>query len=132
MDMKVEGGETGSAKLAGILAKMNDQGGFSVSILTDQHGFPIACSSSVEADSSRQSAVVAMVQRTAGYAAEHLRMSATDEIRMADVGGQVLVCRLFEANGHPLILAVLIPDRTKPNRRLTNEAMSAIRRSWRL
>lgn len=127
-----DSGATGSAGLAGILTRMNQDGGFSVSILTDQHGFPIASSSLVEADSTRQSAVVAMVQRTAQYAADHLEMSATEEICLSDVGGQVLVCRLFVAKDHPLILAVLMADRTKPHRRLTNGAIAAIRRSWRL
>jgi hypothetical protein len=59
-------------------------------------------------------------------------MAQTDEISLFDTKGRRLVCRPFSANGHNLILAVLVPDKQQSYRRLTNTAVNAIRKQWQL
>ncbi len=123
---------TGSSQLSKILHAMNQAGGFSVSVVTDRHGFPLASAAEPGQDPDTQSAVVALIQKTAGQAQNQLGLGQTDEISLFDNQGRRLVCRLFEANGHALILAVQIPNRHQTYRRLTNNAIRQIRRVWRL
>lgn len=124
--------QSSSTNLSELLATMNEKGSFPISVLTDRQGFPIASAASPGQDPDTQSAVVALVQKTASQASNQLGMSATDEISLYDTEGRRLVCRPFNANGHDMILAVLIPNRNQSYRRLTNQTVSAIRKSWRL
>jgi predicted regulator of Ras-like GTPase activity (Roadblock/LC7/MglB family) len=124
--------KSGSTELAKILATMNNQGGFPIAIVTDRHGFPIASAAMPGEDPEIQSAVVALVQKTASQVQNQLGMAQTDEISMFDTEGRRLVCRPFYANGHNMILAVLVPDRHQSYRRLTNTAVNAIKRQWKL
>ncbi len=124
--------KSGSTELAHLLAKMNEEGGFPIAILTDRHGFPIASAAGPEGDPDTQAAVVALVQKTAVQVRDQLRMAQTDEISLSAADGQRLVCRPFSVNGYDLILAVLVPGRQKSYRRLTSQAVTAIRRSWKL
>jgi len=124
--------QASSTNLSQLLATMNEKGRFPISVLTDRQGFPIASAASSGQDPDTQSAVVALVQKTASQASNQLGMSATDEISLYDTEGRRLVCRPFNANGHDMILAVLIPKRNQSYRRLTNQTVNAIRKSWRL
>ena len=122
----------GSARLAEVLMEMNREGDFSISILTDRQGFPIASAAQPGQDPDVQAAVVALVQKTAVQARQQLGMAQTDEISLYDADGQRLVCRPFDANGHDMILAVRIPNRHQSYRRLTNQAINQICRTWKL
>jgi predicted regulator of Ras-like GTPase activity (Roadblock/LC7/MglB family) len=124
--------KSGSAKLSELLAEMNEHGQFSISVLTDQHGFPIAAAAQPGEDAETQSAVVALVQKTAVQAHNQLGMAQTDEISLFDADGQRLVCRPFNAKGFDMILAVRIPNRNQSYRRLTNQMITAVRRIWKL
>lgn len=123
---------TGSVELSNILARMNEDGQFLISVLTDRNGFPIAAAAASGEDPNLQSAVVALVQKTAAQVQQQLQMAPTDEISIFDAQGRRLVCRPFTANEHQLILAALIPNRHQSYRRLTNTAIRAIRRQWKL
>ena len=123
---------SGSTQLAQLLAEMNKKGGFPIAVLTDRHGFPIASAAAPGEDADTQSAVVALVQKTALQAQNQLGMSQTDEISLYDTAGRRLVCRPFTVNEHNLILAVIVPRRGQSYRRLTNTAVSAIKRQWKL
>jgi predicted regulator of Ras-like GTPase activity (Roadblock/LC7/MglB family) len=124
--------KVGSTELAKLLAEMNEQGGFPIAVLTDRHGFPIASAAGPGQDPDTQSAVVALVQKTATQVRDQLGMAQTDEISLYDTKGQRLVCRPISVNSHDMILAVLVPDKEKSYRRLTNQTISAIRRLWKL
>jgi predicted regulator of Ras-like GTPase activity (Roadblock/LC7/MglB family) len=124
--------KSGSTELARLLADMNEQGKFPIAVLTDRHGFPIASAAQPGQNPDTQSAVVALVQKTATQVRDQLGMAQTDEISLYDTQGQRLVCRPISINGHDLILAVLVPDKNSSYRRLTNQAINAIRRAWKL
>ncbi len=121
-----------STELARLLATMNEKGGFPIAVLTDRHGFSIASAAAPDQDPDIQSAVVALIQKTATQVSNQLGMAQTDEISLYDTEGRRLVCRPFEANGHEMILAVLVPNKEQSYRRLTNQAVNAIRRQWKL
>lgn len=118
--------------MAQVLAKMNEMGDFPISVLTDRHGFSIASAAGSDQDTDTQAAIVALIQKTASQASNQLGFAQTDEISLYDAWGRRLVCRLFEANGHNMILTVLIRSKTQSYRRLTNQAVTSIRRQWKL
>ena len=122
----------GSSRLSEILQEMNEAGGFSIAVLTDRHGFPLASAAGQGNDAETQSAVVALIQKTASQATSQMGIGQTDEITLFDNEGNRLVCRPFDVNGHQLILAVRIDDRHKAYRRLTNQAIRKISQAWRL
>ncbi len=124
--------ESGSTQLAKLLAEMNDQGNFPIAVITDIEGFPIAWAAMSDQDPDLQSAVVALIQKTAIQVRQQLGMAEMDEISVYDREGQRLVCRPFEANQHQLILAVLVPDKRQAYRRLTNKAIRSIQKIWKL
>lgn len=130
--MITNGSNSGSTELAKLLAEMNEAGGFPIAVVTDRQGFPIASAAAPGEDPDMQSAVVALVQKTAAQVREQLGMAQTDEISMYDTEGRRLVCRPFSANGHDMIMAVVVPDRNQSYRRLTNKTVNAIRRKWKL
>ncbi|PKO15896.1 MAG: hypothetical protein CVU39_10290 [Chloroflexi bacterium HGW-Chloroflexi-10] len=119
-----------SSVFSKILTTMNEEGGFLVSLLTDMEGFPIASAAKLDYDTERQAAVVALVQRTANNVHEQLGLGLTDEISLFDTQGQRLVCRMFSANNHQMILAVSMKDKSQTYRRLTNVAIQSIRQNW--
>ena len=123
---------TGSTEIARLLEEMNQKGGYPISVLTDRQGFPIASAANSDQDPDTQSAVVALVQKTASQVSNQLGMAQTDEISLYDAKGRRLVCRPFNANNHEMILAVIIPDKSQSYRRLTNQAVNAIKRQWKL
>jgi len=110
-----------------VLSEMNELGGFSLSVLTDLQGFPIASQPSPGQAPEAQAAVVALVQKTAAQVRDRLGMAPADEITLFDAAGRRLVCRPFSVREYGLILAVMIPDKRKRYRLLTNRAMRAIR-----
>jgi predicted regulator of Ras-like GTPase activity (Roadblock/LC7/MglB family) len=109
---------------------MNQEGAFPISVLTDKEGFPIASATSNGQDPEKQAAVVAMVQRVANQVHSQLGMGQSNEISLYDSLGQRLVCRIFTAGRHDMILAVQVPHREQTYRRLTNLAIQAIRKNW--
>jgi len=120
-----------TTRLAQLLTEMNQEGNFPLAVITDRDGFPIASVCSDGQDADRQSAVVALVQRTAQQVQDRMGMAATDEFSLYDKDGKRLVCRPFMASGHALILAVVVPDKDKPYRRLTTRTVNAIRNLWK-
>jgi len=130
--MTSQSNKHGSSRLSEILKEMNEAGGFSIAVLTDQQGFPIASAAQEGSDPEIQAAVVALIQKTATQATNQMGIGQTDELTLFDGEGNRLVCRPFEANGHRLILAVLIDDRHKAYRRLTNQAIRKISQAWHL
>ena len=124
--------EVGSTELATVLENMNIAGKFSIAVITDRQGLPIASAASPGEDPETQSAVVALIQKTAAHLRTQLGMAQTDEIALYDQSGRRLICRPFTVNNHDMILAVVIPNKKQSYRRLTNQAVTAIRQQWKL
>ena len=121
--------KTGSEQISSILANMNDQGRFLVSVLTDLEGLPIASATAVDGESAEmQAAVVALIRKSALQTAK-VNMAETDEISVFDRQGRRLVCRPFQVSDRALVLATMVP-RDRSYRRLTHNAISAIQQVW--
>jgi predicted regulator of Ras-like GTPase activity (Roadblock/LC7/MglB family) len=116
--------------IADILHQMNQQGGFSITVLTDENGFPIASSDEMDESSEVQAAVVAQIQKVIVKVQNHLDMAEPEELSLNDVNGRKLVCRSFQAGESRVILAVLIPSRDKTYRRLMNQAVRSVQKTW--
>ena len=121
---------SGSSELNQLLETLNREGGFSISVVTDAQGLAIASASSNGLDPDRQSAIVALVQKTILQVGKRLGMTETEEISLFTADGQRLICRFFKTDEHDLILAITIPDKKLSYRRLTSQAISEIRRIW--
>ena len=121
---------SGSSELSQLLAQLNQEGGFSISVLTDAQGLAIAAASRDGQDPDRQSAIVALVQKTIGQVGKRLGLAETEEISMFTADGQRLVCRPFKTDNHDLILAITVPDKKLSYRRLTTRAITDILRIW--
>ncbi len=122
---------SGSTKLQKILARMNQESGFAVSVLTDSQGLVIASEVSEGMDAERQSAVVAFIQKSISQAAKQLGMANADEFSLYDENGQHLVCRPFKVNDHEFVIAVLIQERGISYRRVTNRVVREITQTWK-
>ncbi|HEX2981520.1 MAG TPA: hypothetical protein VHO48_14730, partial [Anaerolineaceae bacterium] len=108
--------ESGSNKLHQLLTTLNQEGKFSITVLTDSQGLPIASAAQPGYDPERQSAVVALVQRMAEQASSRMGLDM-DEICLNAADGQRLVCRVIEVGNNRLILAVLMSSREQSHRR---------------
>ena len=116
--------------LTEILNDINREGGFSITVLTDDNGLPLAASQEKDDTSEVQSAVVAQVQKVVQRVHNHLDMAAPEEISLNDIHGKRLVCRSFITADNNVILAVLIPSRDKSYRKLMNRAIREIHKIW--
>ncbi len=119
---------SGSVRLNILLAEMNMAQGFPISVLTDAQGLTVAWSAQKGMDPDRQSAVVAFAQKMAIQVGKQLGMAEADEVSFYDANGQRLVCRPFSVDGHELILAVIVAERSQSYRRVTNHAVTEISR----
>ena len=118
-------------ELITILKDLAVQGGYTLAVITDQNGLPIASSDIDQQVSEAQSAVVAQVQNVVLRALGHLSMSAPEEIVLNDIDGRKLVCRQFFCGDAAVVyLAVLVPNRTKSYRKLMNQAIRSIQKVW--
>lgn len=121
---------SGTTELAQVLQRLNSQGNFSTSILTDSHGLALAAAHVPGIDPEKQAAIVALVQKSANQAGHQLGLALTEEISLYTTDGQRLISRTFSAGQYELIISVTVPAQQKSYRRLTNRAISDIRRIW--
>jgi hypothetical protein len=122
--------QSGSDRMNSLLARMNEEGGFPISVLSDAQGLTIAFAAAPNRDPERQSAAVAYMQKAAATVSRQLGMTEPDEISFYDSTGLRLVCRPFDMEDYRLILAVLVPGRNQSYRRATNYVMQEVRRIW--
>ena len=120
-------------ELLNLLKELAIQGGFTLAVLTDQNGLPIASSDSDQEISETQAAVVAQIQSVILRAVRHLSMSSPDEVVLSDADGRKLVCREFAAGDRTVFyLAILIPNRKLAYRKLMNRAIRSMQATWKI
>jgi predicted regulator of Ras-like GTPase activity (Roadblock/LC7/MglB family) len=124
-------GEAASARgeqLGSLLSDVLRDGGFSLALLGDRDGFPVASAVAPGENEEASAAAVALMQRSASEARAHLGLGTTDEIMLHDELGRRLVCRPFRAGDSELILIVIVPGRRQPYRKVTNRAVREFQR----
>jgi predicted regulator of Ras-like GTPase activity (Roadblock/LC7/MglB family) len=117
------------ARLAGILRRMNKEGHFKASVLVGADGLPLSSESS-PFDVETMAAMMALVRSTIERARESMGLDEVDEVSVVQADKMRLVCRYFLAGGDELVLAVVAPP-YQTYRRLTNRALTQIKRVWR-
>jgi len=128
----MENTHQGLGSLVDILKKMHQEGNFSFCVLIDKDGFQVAAAANDTQDLDRKAATIALIQRTIDQVQRHMEMTSPQEVVIFDSSGQRLVCRLFQIQQYPMILACTVPDRNQPYRKIINKAIREIHQNWKL
>ncbi|NOQ40037.1 MAG: hypothetical protein GQ562_06925 [Anaerolineales bacterium] len=108
-----------------ILNDMNQEGGFSRSVLATSEGLPIA-SAPVNPDSELASAMVAMLQQAASETGDQFQLPPIDEFTIRTENKIHLICKMIKIDSDTMILGVIVPP-GQLYRRVTNRAINRIR-----
>lgn len=119
-----------SAELSELLSNLNESANFLMSVLTDQNGFPIASAAKEGQDPEIQAAVAGLVHKSVVQVHSHMGMGKSDLVQLSDETGWNLVIRTFSIEDKELMLAVLIPDRNTPFKKVTRQGVKDIKRIW--
>ena len=113
-----------------ILIDLNSQGQFTASVLVSEDGLPVASAPTPSPyDAETMAAMVAMVKDFILQTQERLGLAQVDEVSMVVGDRSRLVCRYFEAEQQPFVLAVFAPPNVS-YRRLTTHAVREIQSAW--
>jgi predicted regulator of Ras-like GTPase activity (Roadblock/LC7/MglB family) len=124
--------ENGPEQLNRLLSQFVQDGGFSICVLTDRNGLPIASACDREMDPERQAAIVGLIEKNGVVVAEGLGFERASEISFSYDRGRRLICKFFQAGGHDLILALTVEERQKTYRRSLKRLAASIRDVWEL
>jgi len=108
-----------------ILNDMNQEGGFSRSVLATSEGLPIASTPGTP-DSELASVMVAMLQQAASEIRNQFQLSPIDELTIRTNNNLHLICRMIKIDSDLMILGVIVPP-GQLYRRVTNKAINRIR-----
>ncbi len=108
-----------------ILREMNQDGGFTRSVLASSEGLPIA-SVPVNPDSELASAMVALLQQVSVETQGHLGLAPVDEVTIRTEDKVHLVIRTIVSGDDWLSLCALVPA-NRSYRRASNRAVRRIR-----
>ncbi|MGB2955165.1 MAG: roadblock/LC7 domain-containing protein [Anaerolineales bacterium] len=125
IEKKHQGGGNTPLSFVEILNDMNQEGGFSRSVLATSEGLPIA-SAPVNPDSELASAMVAMLQQATSETRNQFQLPPIDEFTIRTENQLHLVCRMIKIDNDTVILGVIVPP-GQLYRRVTNRAINRIR-----
>lgn len=111
------------------LETINAEGHFEASVLASSDGLPIATVPS-DYDTEITAAMVALLKSVARETQNHVGMGQLDEVCVRASDNIRLVCRSFSVDDEDFILAVVVPRRRRYYRRVTNQAIKAIKLAW--
>lgn len=114
--------------LTQVLKEMNAKGSFSASVLATAGGLPVAVAPA-DFEAQTVAAMVALVREAVERAQARIGMARVDELSALDGKGTRLVCRYFDVEGEPLILAVMVPV-GREYRRFTDDAIRRLIDAW--
>jgi predicted regulator of Ras-like GTPase activity (Roadblock/LC7/MglB family) len=107
-----------------ILEEMNQEGGFTRSVLATSEGLPVA-SCPMQPDHELASAMIAMLQHAGVETQDHLDLDAVDEVTIRTEDKMRLVCRRIQSGSDWICLCALVPAGSY-YRRATNRAVRRI------
>lgn len=116
------------ATLTQVLKDMNAKGSFTASVLATAGGLVVAVAPA-DFEAQTVSAMVALVREAVERAQARIGMARVDELSALDGKGTRLVCRYFDVEGEPLILAAVVPV-GREYRRFTDEAIRRLMDAW--
>lgn len=113
-----------STPFSEILEEMNQEGGFTRSVLATSEGLPIA-SCPMQPDHELASAMIAMLQQAGVETQDHLNLASVDEVTIRTEDSMHLVCRRIQSGSDWICLCALVPAGSY-YRRATNRAVRRI------
>lgn len=122
----------GSINISNILAETNAKGGFISSLITDREGFPIASVSNADTNQEILAAVIGLFQRATNQASEQLGILISSEFTLYYDNGNLMVCRPFTSKGVEMVLALLLVSKKQAYRRLMNQTIVAVQKTFEL
>lgn len=128
VENKMEKPGMNQSSLATLFSDISTEGGFSAIILTDESGLPIAASNKEGEDAEIHAATVSKIQRTISQTNIHLNMSELEEFSMYDNSGKRLIIRPFNTSSSIFFLAILMPLKSMPYKRLMNKVIRLVSR----
>jgi predicted regulator of Ras-like GTPase activity (Roadblock/LC7/MglB family) len=111
-----------------ILQDMNEVGQFTASFLVDSQGFPVAAVTS-DYDAETASVMVSQVRNAIEQMLIRINLSEADEVTTRGNDNTRLISRYFRLGDEGLILVVVAPP-NRSYRKLTNQAIRAIKATW--
>jgi len=115
-----------------LFTEINQEGGFSEVLLTDDSGLPILSSSDESEDTEITAAIVSKIQQSVLLTKDHLQMGDLEEISLYDNNGKRLIIRPFKAGSSSMFLAILMPEKSMTYKRLLKKTLREIARNWEI
>ncbi len=118
--------------LVDILHRLNTEGEFVASVLTDIDGIPLVSAVTGERDLTEPlAAVVPLVRQSVQRSNEQVGLAEANEVVVNNSDGARLVSRFFAVEGRLFILVCVVPVK-RPYRKVMNKAIHGINRLWQL
>ncbi len=116
--------------LVDILNRLNTDGEFVASVLTDIDGIPLVSAVTGERDLTEPlAAVVPLVRQSVRRSNAQVGLAEANEVVVNNSDGARLVSRFFEVEGRLFILVCVVPVK-RPYRKVMNKAIHGISRLW--
>ncbi len=116
--------------LVDILHRLNTEGDFVASVLTDIDGIPLVSAVTGERDLTEPwAAVVPLVRQSVQRSNEQVGLAEANEVVVNNSDGARLVSRFFAVEGRLFILVCVVPVK-RPYRKVMNRAIQGINRLW--
>jgi predicted regulator of Ras-like GTPase activity (Roadblock/LC7/MglB family) len=109
-----------------ILNEMNQEGGFTRSVLATEEGLPIAADP-VDTGIELASAMVSVLQQVAAETRNQLELPPIDEITIRTDQKYHLICRPIQLGNEIMIMGVIVPP-NKAYRRVTNKTINRLKK----
>ncbi len=116
--------------LVGILDRLNTEGEFVASVLTDIDGIPLVSAVTGEKDLTEPlAAVIPLVRQSVQRSNAQVGLAEANEVVVNNSDGARLVSRFFEVEERLFILVCIVPVK-RSYRKVMNKAIHGISRLW--
>jgi predicted regulator of Ras-like GTPase activity (Roadblock/LC7/MglB family) len=116
--------------LVDILDRLNTEGEFVASVLTDIDGIPLVSAVTGERDLTEPlAAVVPLVRQSVQRSNEQVGLAEANEVVVNNSDGARLVSRFFAVERRLFILVCVVPVK-RPYRKVMNKAIQGLNRLW--
>jgi predicted regulator of Ras-like GTPase activity (Roadblock/LC7/MglB family) len=115
--------------LEGILGQIITAGSYEAALLSDSDGLLLATVATDDA-AGMMAAMTALLRQSASQAREQLQMAQVDELSLVADDRFRLVCRFFQTDTGQILGLTLVVPPDHSYRRITNSAISRIKRVW--
>ncbi|MHA1772105.1 MAG: roadblock/LC7 domain-containing protein [Candidatus Thorarchaeota archaeon] len=116
------------AALAGILEKMNQEGGYTASILARDDGLLMASAANPTTNREVVAAMSGYIAATAERMRKELALGELRDISVRCSAGKAVFRKISPAGSQPLILAAIMPNNVRYHSRALGKAATKIRR----